>query len=176
MGGFYAVDVPAEVSRGLGARGHVYVAGTIDDAVPLRTSLSPMGGGRHVFFLNGALRREAGVDVGDRITVQLARDDNPRLPPPPDLAQLLRDEGAFAAFVALPIGRSNQLVRGIEKAVMPATREKRLLLAVEEALAARERRLDGRRAGQADLPLVGRTVCSDRQCNHSFTVPAGLRP
>jgi uncharacterized protein DUF1905/bacteriocin resistance YdeI/OmpD-like protein len=143
IGSFFGIDVPAGVSQGLGGRGHVFVTGTLDGAVVLRTSLSPSGAGRHLLFLNGATRREAGVGEGDRVTVRLALDADPRLAPPDDLAQTLRDEGVFEAFEALPTGRRNQLVRQIEAAVQPATRDKRIARAVEEALAARERALDG---------------------------------
>ncbi len=52
------------------------------------------------------------------------------------------DEGAVEAFEALTTGRRNVLLRYLDEAVLPATRDKRLARALEEALAARERRLD----------------------------------
>jgi hypothetical protein len=154
VGTFFAVDVPAPVSRALGVRGPVYVIGTVDGAVPLRTSLSPAGGGRHLLFLNAEIRREAGLVEGDRVRLRFARDDDPRLPLPDDLANLLREEGALAAFEALPVGARNQLLRAVEEAVHPATRDKRLARAVEVAFAARERKLD-REARRPAAPTPG---------------------
>jgi len=58
------VDVPAEVSRAFGIRGYVPVRGRLNGA-PIRATLVPSGGGRHRLYINGDMRKQAGVESGD---------------------------------------------------------------------------------------------------------------
>lgn len=74
------VDVPEAISTALGGRGYVPVATTIDGH-PFPANLVPLGGGRFRLFLHGAMRKAAGKDVGDRVTIGLARDPAPRTVP-----------------------------------------------------------------------------------------------
>ena len=83
------VDVPMRVTRAFGRRGYVRV----------RATLVPVGDGRHLLCVNGAMRKGAGIDVGDTIRVALEIDDAPReMPVPIDLARGLRQAGAWGAF------------------------------------------------------------------------------
>ena len=92
------VDIPMRVSRALGRRGYVPVKGRIN-RFAFRATLVPLGNGRHRLFVNGPMRRGAGVDVGDRVRITLEVDTAPRdLPVPIDLARGLRDAGAWGAF------------------------------------------------------------------------------
>lgn len=67
------VDAPARMSAALGQRGAVPVRGTLN-AVPIRATLVPAGGGRHRLYINGFMRKAAGVDVGDRVRLTLSPD------------------------------------------------------------------------------------------------------
>lgn len=92
------VDIPMRVSRALGQRGYIPVKGRIN-RFAFRGTLVPLGEGRHRLFVNGTMRRGAGVVVGDRVRVSLEIDHGPRdLPVPIDLARGLRDAGAWSAF------------------------------------------------------------------------------
>src|SRR3989304_1427184 len=83
------VDVPLRVTRAFGRRGYVRV----------RTTLVPVGDGRHLLYVNGAMRKGAGIDVGDTIRVALEIDDAPReMPGPIDIARGLGQAGAWGAF------------------------------------------------------------------------------
>jgi hypothetical protein len=143
FGMMYGVDVPATVSRAFSKRGWVPVAGTVNRKTPFRASLAPRGGGRHMLMLNGEVRRAAGVAPGDRVTLALSYDDQPRdVPVPEDVAFVLRDEGVLDAFLAITPGRRGHIIKWVEQAVHEVTRDKRIARVVEIAEAEREKRLD----------------------------------
>jgi hypothetical protein len=139
---FFGVDVPASVSRAIGVKGFVPVLGTAGGA-PVRTSLSPSGGGRHHLLLNREVRAAAGVAPGDRVAMVLRVD---REPPShaiaEDLADALREEGVLADFEGMARGRRNQFLRWMEQAVHDETRAKRIVHLVQMAHAEREKRID----------------------------------
>ena len=138
----YCVDVPAAVSRAVG-RARVPVVVRVARAAPFRATLQPSGGARHRLFLNGEVREAAGVQLGDRIAVEVRVDREPReVPLPPDLAEALEEEGVLAAWTSMPPGKREHLVRWIDKAAQETTRQKRVARAVEEALARHEKRID----------------------------------
>ncbi len=139
---FFGVDLPETVSKAIARKGFVPVIGSANGA-PLRTSLSPSGGGRHHVLLNREVRTAAGIEHGDRVVVMLRVD----LEPPvddiaEDLADALRDEGVLGDFESLPRGRRNQYLRWMEDAVHEDTRAKRIARLVEIAQAQREKTID----------------------------------
>jgi hypothetical protein len=105
------VDVPQRVSRAFGKRGYVPVNGTLNDH-PIRATLVPKGGGRHRLFLNGDMRRRAGVEVDDRVRLAVSLDTQPRkVPMPKELAAALRrNREARAAFEALTPSRRKEIL------------------------------------------------------------------
>jgi hypothetical protein len=138
----YCVDVPAEISRAVG-RARVPVVVRFARGAPFRATLQPSGGGRHRLFLNGEMRAAAGVKLGDRVSLEVRVDRAMReVPIPPDLREALEEEGMLAAWTSMPPGMREHIVRWIEKAVHESTREKRVVRAVEEALARHEKRID----------------------------------
>ena len=139
-GPFYAVTIPVSVSKAIGKRGNVPVIAEVNGAAEVRASLLPCGGGRHRLRLNAEARRLANADEGDRVAVALTVDENPVADATPaDLLRALREADALAAFERLPVGKRNHIVHWIEEAVMEATRERRIALAVEVALRKREK-------------------------------------
>jgi hypothetical protein len=74
------VQIPARVSRYFGKRGHVSVKGTLN-GFPIRTTLVPIGNGRHRLYVNWDMRKRAEVDVGDRVDWVLEIDTEPRVFP-----------------------------------------------------------------------------------------------
>jgi Domain of unknown function (DUF1905)/Bacteriocin-protection, YdeI or OmpD-Associated len=83
------IDVPARVSKALGKRGYIPVRGTLDGH-PFRAGLVSLGAGRHRLFINGQMRKDADVNVGDRITLILEHDTKPRrMPAPKELVEAL---------------------------------------------------------------------------------------
>jgi|HubBroStandDraft_6_1064221.scaffolds.fasta_scaffold618879_2 hypothetical protein len=139
---FFGVDLPAAVSKAIGKKGFVPVVGSVN-GTPLRTSLSPSGGGRHHVLLNREVRIAANVAAGDRVTMVLRVDlDPPVHDIAEDLADALREEGVSGDFESLPRGRRNQYLRWLEEAAHEETRTKRIVRLVEIAQAQREKRVD----------------------------------
>jgi uncharacterized protein YdeI (YjbR/CyaY-like superfamily) len=61
---------------------------------------------------------------------------------PADLLSALRAQGATRDFKALPPGRQNFIIRRIDEAVKPETRQKRIQDAVKEVQRGRAERTD----------------------------------
>lgn len=143
VGTLYAVEVPTSVSRTIGVRGYVAIAGTVNGRAPFRASLIPCGEGRHRILLNGQVRRAAGAALGRALAVSFRVDrDPPDWPTPEDVADALREEGVLETFASFPRGKRAHILQWVEKAVQEATRAKRVAKVVEVALAEHEKRLD----------------------------------
>jgi hypothetical protein len=83
------VDAPARVSAVLGKKGYIPVKGTLNGK-PFKAGLVSLGNGRHRLYINGPMRKAAGVDTGDTVTVILDHDSEPRkLPIPAKFKQAL---------------------------------------------------------------------------------------
>jgi len=81
------IEIPFDVKSTFGS-GRPAVRGTVN-GFPVRTTLMPMGG-RHLLGLNRETREGAGIAAGDRVTVALELDDEPRVVEvPSDLAVAL---------------------------------------------------------------------------------------
>ena len=61
---------------------------------------------------------------------------------PTDLMKALRAEGVAEGFKSLPPGKQNFLIRRIDDAAKPQTRDKRIQEAVEAANRSREKRIN----------------------------------
>ncbi len=98
-----------------------------------RTTLVPAGAGRYRLQINTALRKAAGVDVGDLIGVELRIDRTSRsLPVPPDLrAALAKHRKAGKAFGRLAAGQRRQFILWFDSAKAPETRRRRLARALD---------------------------------------------
>jgi hypothetical protein len=133
-----AVVLPADVATAIGGRARIPVAGTIN-GVPFRGSTMPMGDGRHcVGFRKDTRAQAGGVETGDAVTIEIARDDAPRtVDVPADLADALdADPAVRAAFDAMSYTHRKEWVVAVTDAKRPQTRERRIAQAVA---AARER-------------------------------------
>jgi hypothetical protein len=132
-GGGALVELPPDVIAALGGLKQMRVLGTVN-GVAYQSSTMPMGEGRLCMGVHKATRQAAGVDFGDQVRVEIARDDSPRvLDVPSEL------EGAFQAepalrqrFDTLSFSRRRDLAGPISEAKKPETRAARL----EKALAA----------------------------------------
>ena len=100
-GGGHLVEVPTEVVEALGGKGRIPVTATFD-GVPYRGSIVRMRGVA-VLGVQKAIMAEAGVSVGDTLTVVVRNDKAPRqVEVPEDLAEALaRNDAARAAFDGL---------------------------------------------------------------------------
>jgi len=90
-----AVDVPREVSSALGRSGYIPVRGTLN-GYDFRSGLVSLGGRRHRLFLNSEMRKVAGVEVGDTVSISVEFDPAPRvLPVPEELDAALSSNADF---------------------------------------------------------------------------------
>jgi antitoxin component of MazEF toxin-antitoxin module len=131
-GGGHLVDVPTEVVEALGGKGRIPVTATFN-GVPYRGSIVRMGGGA-VLGVQKAIMAEAGVRVGDSITVVVRNDEGPReVEVPVDLAEALARNGAArAAFEGLSFSHKREYVRSVTEAKRPETRARRIELTIEQ--------------------------------------------
>jgi len=124
--------VPTEVVEALGGKGRIPVTATFN-GVPYRGSIVRMGGGA-VLGVQKAIMAEAGVRVGDSITVVVRNDEGPReVDVPVDLAEALARNGAArAAFESLSFSHKREYVRSVTEAKRPETRARRIELTIEQ--------------------------------------------
>ena len=119
----YCVDVPTEVGRALGGGTYVPVEGAAAGE-PLRTRLTPRGGGEYRLFLSGEVRAAAGVGLGDEVAIELRPEEASReVACPDDLAAALAtlDRG-LEAFAGLTEAQRTSMIAFVERARTPGTR------------------------------------------------------
>ena len=137
---YYALSVPVETSRALHARGAVPVLAKVNDSDAFKGSLYPVGGGRHYLRVRNKVCTAAAIKEGDRIRVQVVvRDRLEEIDVPDDLTRALSNEGLLDCFNALPVGKKSYVLRLIDEAIKPETREKRIREALDEALKKRNK-------------------------------------
>ena len=129
---YCAVPVPAKITEALGTQGAVLVMAFLNDSAPFKVSLFPVGGGQHYIRVKAKVRRETRTKTGDRVHIRITVLDRAAVTYPADLLFALRAEGATKAFKALPPGRQNFIIRRIDEAVKPETRQKRIQDTVRE--------------------------------------------
>lgn len=134
---YCAVAVPAEITQALGTKGPVLVVARVNDSDPFQVSLFPVGGGQHYIRIKATVRQETNTRTGDRIRVRVTVLDRSEVEIPGDLMTALRAEGATDGFKSLPPGKQNFIIRRIDGAAKPETREKR----IQEAIVAAHERL-----------------------------------
>jgi hypothetical protein len=139
---YCAVSVPAKITKALGTKAAVLVMATVNDSRPFKVSLFPVGGGRHYIRIKAKVRKETGTQAGDRVHIRFTVLDRADVTYPKDLLTALRAERAGDDFKSLPPGEQNFLLRRIDEAVKPETRQKRIREAVAAAHRRREKRSD----------------------------------
>src|SRR4029453_6702556 len=137
---YCAVPVPASVTKALGTKGPVLVMAPGRQREPFKVRLFPTGGGQHYIRIKAKVRKETKTKTGDRIRVRFTVLDRADVTIPSDLMKALRAEGVADAFKSLPPGKQNFIIRRIDDAAKPETRDKRIQDAVEAAQRRREKR------------------------------------
>jgi hypothetical protein len=129
---YCAVPVPATITEALGTHASVPVMACLNDSVPFRVSLFPVGGGRHYIRVKGKVRKETRTATGDRVHIRITALDGAAVEYPADLLAALRAAGVTSSFKALPPGRQTFIIRRIDEAAKPETRQKRIHAAVAD--------------------------------------------
>lgn len=131
---YCAIRVPAEVTQALGTKGPVLVMARVDDSAPFQVSLFPVGGGQHYIRIKAKVRKQTSTKTGDRIRMRFTVLDRNRVEIPEDLLRALRADDVAQVFQSLPAGQQNFIIRRIDEAARPETRERRIQEAVRAAL------------------------------------------
>jgi hypothetical protein len=138
---YYAVHIPAKISKALGKRGPIPVAARINDIANFTASLSPAGGGRHFLRINARNRALAAAELGDRVRVAITvLSELPKVEIPEDLKLALRSEGVLEHFQSFAPGKQLHIIDWITKSARAETREKRIQFTVQITHERRERR------------------------------------
>lgn len=131
--GWSYIEVPIELSEQLkpGYKQSFRVKGKLDKFEIAGIALIPMGEGHFIMALNADLRKGVGKRAGAELQVQIAVDDNPDAVSSPEFMECLSDEpDALAFFNTLTKGHRNYFMKWIESAKTPATKTKRIAMAV----------------------------------------------
>ena len=131
-----AITIPFDVEKTFGTRALVPVRSTIN-GFAFRSSIAPMGGGKHYMVVNKHMREGAKVKGGELINVTMERDDEPRtITPPADFARALKaNKAAKAAWDKLSYTHRKEHVGAIEEAKKPETRARRIEKAIAQLAA-----------------------------------------
>ncbi len=96
------------------------------EGIPVSLAWQPSRGGPHYVMVSPELCKQAGVKVGDEVTLRFNLADPNRVPLPEELEQLLRESGeGTALWEAQTPGRRRSLMHLVESAKSPATRARR---------------------------------------------------
>ncbi len=131
--GWSYIDIPIELSEKLkpGYRQSFRVKGKLDKFEIAGVALIPIGEGHFIMALNADLRKGVGKRAGAELQVQIQVDDNPDPVSSPEFMECLADEpDALAFFNTLTKGHRNYFMKWIESAKTPATKAKRIAMAV----------------------------------------------
>jgi hypothetical protein len=125
----FVVEVPFDVKSVFGS-GRPPVRGTVN-GYPIRSTLMSMGG-RYLLGLNRQVREGAKLEAGERVVVELERDDDPRVVDvPADLAVALEAEReARAAYERLSYTHRREYAEWIANAKREDTRRARVERAI----------------------------------------------
>ncbi|HET9137258.1 MAG TPA: YdeI/OmpD-associated family protein [Candidatus Kapabacteria bacterium] len=105
-------------------KGPIPVKGTLNDKSFIQTLVKYQGQWR--LYLNTPMRKAAGIDVGDKATVEIAFDPKPRLEPMPEKFKLAlsKDKTAKAAYEKLIPSRKKEVLRYLNSMKTEASLEK----------------------------------------------------
>ncbi|MCB1603940.1 MAG: YdeI/OmpD-associated family protein [Gammaproteobacteria bacterium] len=131
---YCAVRVPMKITNSLGTRGPVLVNASVNNSELFQVSLFPVGGGKHYIRIKAKIRKLTKTKSGDRVKLDFVVLDPNDVDVPDELLDLLETEGMIDAFMDIPPGKRNYLIRRIQEAVKPATREKRICEALDVAI------------------------------------------
>lgn len=133
------ICVPFDVLKVFGTRARVPVRGTIN-GFPYRSSISPMGGGKHFMAVNKNMRDGAKAKGGEIVSVVMERDEEPRIiTPPEDFARALKsNKEAKATWEKLSYTHQKEHALAIEEAKRPETRVRRIEKAIAQLAAGKK--------------------------------------
>lgn len=129
-GGAYVL-FPYDVEKEFGTKGRVPVKATFN-GVPYAGSLIKYGNARYMLGVLKSIRSQIGADVGDKILVEVWKDETPRTVDVPAQFQHAMEAGAVVNFFeSLSYTHRKEYCRWISEAKTEQTRLKRIAKAIE---------------------------------------------
>ncbi len=134
--GGVGIYIPFNVQEVFGTRAQVKVRGTIDE-LPFRSSIAPMGGGKHAMVVKKEIRDAIGKTVGDRVKMVMAKDNEKRIVTVPEDFRIALEQNPIAktVFDKFAFTHRREYVEWIESAKKPETRFNRIQKAVAKIAA-----------------------------------------
>jgi hypothetical protein len=128
-GGAY-VEVPFDVEAAFGSKRPKIKA--LIEGIPYRGILTRMGTDCHILGIRKEIREQAGKTFGDKVTITVEPDTEPRLVEvPADLLQeFKKDKDARAFFDQLSYTHQKEYVTWITEAKKEETRQNRIVKAI----------------------------------------------
>jgi hypothetical protein len=124
-GGAYIL-FPYDVEKEFGTKGRIPVHATFD-GLPYQGSLMKYGKPRHMLGILKSLRDQLGKQPGDKVKVELWKDEAVRtIDTPADFAALLKNEKLLPVFEKLSYTHRKEYIRWITEAKREETRTARL--------------------------------------------------
>jgi hypothetical protein len=125
------VEVPLDVEKEFGSKRPRVKA--LIEGIPYRGILTRMGTECHILGIRKEIREQAGKTFGDKVTVTVEPDTEPReVEIPADLfKELEKDKKAKAFFDKLSYTHQKEYVSWITEAKKEETRQKRIIKAIE---------------------------------------------
>jgi hypothetical protein len=126
------IEVPPDVVDQLGSGKRPPVQVTI--AGYTYPSTVAVMGGRYLLPVAAEVRRQAGVEAGQEVDVELTLDTAPRsvAVPPALAAALKKDAAARKVFEGLSYSKQNGIVQSVNGAKTDETRDRRIAKALDE--------------------------------------------
>ncbi len=106
------------------------VKGTLDQYTFEKVALLPMGDGKFILPLNGAMRKAIGKKQGDKVKVVMEKDDRKMTLSHDLMACLKEDPDALRFFKSLPGSHQLYFSKWIESAKTAQTKTKRIVTAM----------------------------------------------
>jgi hypothetical protein len=106
------------------------VKGKLDKCTLKQTALLPMGNGKFILPINGAIRKATGKKHGDKLKVMLELDESKFIMNADFMACVKDDPAAAAFFNTLAPGHQRYFSKWIDSAKTSQTKTKRIVMAV----------------------------------------------
>ncbi|MBL7013470.1 MAG: DUF1905 domain-containing protein [Candidatus Marinimicrobia bacterium] len=133
-GAWTFLTVPFDVEKEYGSKAKVKVKGTID-GLSYKSTLLPLGGGKHNLIVKKAIREKIDKYAGDTVSVTMEKDLFETIIQIPDDFKEAMPKPASEYFESLTPSYKKVYIEWIESAKKEETRKRRIKKAVEKLLA-----------------------------------------
>ncbi len=129
-GAWTFLTVPFSVEKEYGTKAQVKVKGTID-GLPFRSTLLPLGDGKHNLVVKKEIRQKIGKEAGDTVSMSIERDPAKRIVKVPKDFRDSMNRKAAEFFDGLAPSYKKLYVEWVTGAKKEETRQRRIKKAVE---------------------------------------------